>query len=184
MLGFSRGPAIAFSRLTLNTARRASSTVRIVASEAQDDDEASGDRKQSHEVHMPSGAVRFKAVRASGPGGQNVNKVATCVEARLNLFESWWLPDDVRERLLQQQESRCTKSGDFIVRVQDERTQHQNKRIAMERIKTAIADALVEPKIRKFNSSLTDESKETRRKIKQVRAKKKEARRVSKRDFF
>jgi len=172
---------VAFPRLSLHFMRRSmsSTTVMIVANETGEKE-----TKEVQEVQMPLNAVRYKAVRASGPGGQNVNKVATCVEARLNVFECWWLPRDVRERLLQQQESRCTKNGDLIIRVQNERTQHRNKKIAFERIKAAIADALVEPKIREFNENLTEESKKGRRRTKQVRAEKKQARKVSKKDFF
>jgi ribosome-associated protein len=87
-------------------------------------------------------------VRSSGPGGQNVNKVASAVELRFNVFKSS-LPDDVKLRLMLKAGSRLTDEGVIRIDSRAFRTQLQNREAARERLAELIRKALVKPKARR-----------------------------------
>lgn len=88
-------------------------------------------------------------VRASGPGGQNVNKLATAVQLRFDVRGSPSLPDDVRMRLERLAGSRLTREGVLVIVAQRFRTQERNRADAIERLVALIEQASVPPKPRR-----------------------------------
>ena len=87
-------------------------------------------------------------IAASGPGGQNVNKVATAVELRFDVAGSPSLSEPVRARLLAKRERRMTGEGVLVINAQRFRTQDRNRQDARERLAAFIATGLVAPKKR------------------------------------
>jgi ribosome-associated protein len=100
-------------------------------------------------VRVPARALTMHAVRASGPGGQNVNRVATKVELRVDLDAVEGLGDDARARLLQLAAHRLDRSGRLLVTSQATRNQGRNLDDAREKVRRLVATALREPRPRR-----------------------------------
>src|SRR5687767_11097033 len=104
--------------------------------------------KITPDIFLNETEVTFSFVTSQGPGGQNVNKVATAVLLRFNIARSS-LSADVRERLLQLLGKRVTARCELIIKASRHRTQARNKQDAIERLQTLIKKVLRPPKSRK-----------------------------------
>lgn len=93
--------------------------------------------------------LKFSFIRASGPGGQNVNKVATAVQLRFDVLHSPNLPDDLRIRLIRLAGSRMTNEGVLVIEARRFRTQERNREDAIERLRALIKRAGEKPKPRR-----------------------------------
>jgi ribosome-associated protein len=113
------------------------------------------------DIEIPDEEFEWKFIRASGPGGQNVNKVASAVQLRFLLPQNTSLPVAARNRLRRLAGQRINDDGTILISARSERSQEQNRRDALDRLAELIHTALIEPKIRK-KTRPTKASKERR----------------------
>jgi ribosome-associated protein len=128
-------------------------------------------------VEIPDSDLSISFVRASGPGGQNVNKLSTAAQLRFELAGSTALAPDVKTRLRALSGRRLTQEGAILIIARNQRTQENNRREAEERLADLIRRALTPPKPRKATRPTRAsrerrlESKTHRRNTKRLRAK-------------
>jgi ribosome-associated protein len=98
---------------------------------------------------IPESEIEISFVQSSGPGGQNVNKVATAAQLRFDVARSPSLPEDVRGRLLCLAGKRVTREGVLVIDARQYRTQERNRQDALDRLASLIREAAKEPKPRR-----------------------------------
>lgn len=126
-------------------------------------------------IEIDEGEIQFEFIRASGPGGQKVNKVATAVQLRFDAANSPSLPDEVRRRLIHLAGKRMTEDGVLLIHARRFRSQDRNRRDAIDRLIALIREASIQPKSR-LKTKPTKASKERRLEAKRRRSRTKHKR--------
>jgi ribosome-associated protein len=120
-------------------------------------------------IQIPEEEFTWTFVRAGGPGGQNVNKVASKAVLRWELAQNTTIPEDARARLQQQQKGRITQEGTMLITSQRYRDQDRNRQDCLEKLRQAVQQALFVPKPRK-KTKPSRSSRENRLRDKKARA--------------
>ena len=101
------------------------------------------------QIAIDESEITLRFIRASGPGGQKINKAATAVQLRFNVRQAKTLPEDVRERLLRLGGKRVTHRGVLVIDARRFRTQERNRQDAIDRLVILARKAAKRPKVRR-----------------------------------
>jgi ribosome-associated protein len=129
------------------------------------------------EISIREAELTMDFIRSSGPGGQNVNKVATAVQLRFDVFRSPSLPEEVRRRLVRVAGKRVSKEGVLLIDARRFRTQERNRQDAVERLAQWIRRAAEKPK-KRIKTKPTFRSRERRLEGKRRRSETKRMRKM------
>jgi ribosome-associated protein len=128
------------------------------------------------EISIEDKDITFCFIRASGPGGQNINKVSTAVQLRFDMRQTSSLPEDVKKRLATLAGKRLSDNGEIIIESKRFRTQPKNREDAIKRLLSLIRKAAEKPKLRKKTKPSLSASaarvtkKKKRRAVKKIRS--------------
>ncbi|HEB99180.1 MAG TPA: aminoacyl-tRNA hydrolase [Thiotrichales bacterium] len=102
----------------------------------------------NEQLVIPDQEIEIQAIRARGPGGQNVNKVSSAIQLRFDIVAST-LPGEVKQRLLKMHDRRISREGVVVIKAQRSRSQERNREAARERLRELIQRALERPRLRR-----------------------------------
>lgn len=134
------------------------------------------------DIKLDEDELQFIFVRAAGPGGQNVNKVATSVQLRFDVSHSRSVPEEIKPRLIQLGGSRMTDDGVLVIEARRYRTQDQNRTDAVQRLITLVQKA-AKPELPRFATRPTRSSQQKRVDSKKKRGEVKRNRKPSQADW-
>jgi len=119
------------------------------------------------DISIDEKEIKLDFIRASGPGGQNVNKVASAVQLRFDVYGSPSLPDDVRKRLILLAGNRINEDGILIIDARRFRTQNRNREDAIDRLIDLIRKSTIKPKKRlKTKPSVSSKRRKPKKRLK------------------
>lgn len=136
----------------------------------------------SNRIQIPESELDEQFIRASGPGGQHVNKAATAVQLRFDVENSPSLPEGVRRRLKKLAGNRLTKSGELILEASQHRSRVQNREEARKRLIKLVRRA-AKPPVRRKKTKPTRASEQRRLKNKRAQSEKKRRRKPPRIDY-
>ena len=123
-------------------------------------------------INLDESELNFSFVKASGPGGQNVNKVATSVQLKFNVYKSANLPEEIKEKIIKNAGKKATSKGNILIEAKRYRTQEKNKTDAIERLVKLISQSAKVEKKRK-RTKPTKAAAEKRIEVKKKKSSKK-----------
>jgi RF-1 domain len=164
---------LAFTRLEFTTLKYNGNS----DNEAPDDND--DDWVVPDTIQIPTDQLDVSFVRSSGAGGQNVNKVSSCVQVRFHVKSASWMPLEVRERFASMYRATINKDGVYWTECQENRTQVANRQAVLQKLSRAVRAAWPRPKQRQLRDEgiLSEQGKRQRKQDKQFQKLKKEGRR-------